>query len=1210
MSPYDEPVFQEARILIRALVQCESAPHVAGPTKVALLLRRADWNFVRHAQGPIKVLQAALSYDSSGTILDCTGLDSAVVSAVPVVHGETLQTAEFFSGGFAGWSQASYILHRQGVPLHTRWSIDVDEACWDMQQCSCPAKCQVLSLDELDAISEGHAGPIHLCADVRWGWWVRILGRFPVQVLCVSSPCQPWSRAGSGSGLESIDGQLLLRVADIAAAFAVPVVLVEQVENFPLHVHNPLVLQAWEQCGYTLLWCAHANLRDVLPGQRNRFLMVFGLAEQVQKQRLDPGCWAQVRRQSLAIAHVPFALPSDMRASCLLSPEVLEKYMDPWLVPTPRRAGLRPQTPVQYRVKKPCDCAGVFVAQYQFQHELSPRMLETQGLLGCLFSADDGLRFFAGPEIAAVHGLVLPLWLSHDARTQMRLLGNAIAVPHAAALLAQACRLLQASGAPEMAQAVHWCLQRRIHARNALLIPARDAWVLCSRDQAPLVFAALQRHAPQQLSERKVSRAFQTVTISCPNPQERFSLQVPPGMPISQLYTALGCKSPPTAVQLPSCVPWCVDAEALHLPVASSPQLNCGGFIHGAGSPDGWCVVLTEPTCYIVDGDSPRTWSQLLRIFDDLHDGPCDLGIYATTGQRLTSTSSFGTCIVALPEDVDLDIHSLRPLAPHVPNVRVRRYGSLLSLQGAGSIMGDLLLGVPFHLLDAFGWDSHASDTAATDFTVTMWPRDARAHMPVDLMHEQWRLWLLTALIEQEAQGCQDAPDILVEVQLVAKVLWSGLLPGTLPLEAFSRWWQCASDACGLPSAHRVFSGPFPQEIAQNLAQVAEQAGSKKVLRKSGALLITLHPSISGGGVKDENNLLAKTKVAALFLDRGVGLPETTLLVDSLVPKLGTAACLKALGAGDTAQQWQHLQEAASSVGIVLPAGDNRIERAAKRLQRAVRRRRLDAAPIVKAADFRLEPGSWVGIDYQPVPILDSASHACTGAFLLDAAEATGVDLDLLRNIESEALCVVVPGHACPDPDSCNGRVSCPVTHRESGHRHLIAACFHNLGETSIQPHVAHGSDVTVQGHTCCTFTLHQDDFPEATWRGITKAPVRAVTEAFQARSVLNAIHGPWGRSFKAAGRLRPSQPQLCDQCSFLAKVPDQLLKSLLQQSGFNNVFVVPRSWDRQLLPGWAVVWIPGSRADVEKQVSLLAEQHGLVRARNRYGVRVPTSAF
>ena len=406
-EPVQEPHHVGDRVFSRARVS-----DCAGGTRLVLLvLRSADWQLSRFSEAPLKILQAAVRYDSQTPILDCSGIETAVITSA-VVHDHTcLQVAEVFCGGFSGWSQACYAFRRHQVPVHVRWTLDVDPQCSDMLQCRADSFREVSQLEELDQLPDDHAAPFHLCADVQWGWWLRVLGRFPVRVLCVSAPCQPWSRAGTGSGLCSPEGCLLLRVADISAACEVPLILLEQVEFFPRHQHYPQVMQAWRQCGYEVLWQQNLNLRDVLPGQRVRHMVVLGRTNLVSSADIDQGFWAVVKRQSLALADVVFPLPPAMLAECTLKPETMAMYMDPWLVPTPARAGVRPQTPQNFRVKKPQDCAGVFMAQYHFQHELPPRMLEQQGLHGCLFADVAGLRFFAGAEIAAIHGAVQPVSL-------------------------------------------------------------------------------------------------------------------------------------------------------------------------------------------------------------------------------------------------------------------------------------------------------------------------------------------------------------------------------------------------------------------------------------------------------------------------------------------------------------------------------------------------------------------------------------------------------------------------------------------------------------------------------------------------------------------------------------------------------------------------------------------------------------------------------
>ena len=336
---------------------------------------------------------------------------------------------------------------------------------------------------------------------------------------------------------------------------------------------------------------------------------------------------------------------------------------------------------------------------------------------------------------------------------------------------------------------------------------------------------------------------------------------------------------------------------------------------------------------------------------------------------------------------------------------------------------------------------------------------------------------------------------------------------------------------------------------------------------------------------------------------------QTHETVDAVVPAIGTAACLHALRHSDTKSQWQHLRTAAQAKGHALPEGDNRTETAASRIQRAVRKQRLGQQPPVRASDFRLEPGTWCGVDDQAVAVLDEITADCAGAVLVDASASNAQDLALLRNMGSEALCVIIPGHKCPDPDTCSGRTSVPVCHRRTGRQHLIAACYHNVGETDIAPHFQHGTRVDAEDTVCCSFTMYQEDFAsDSQWRETSSAPVRSVVEAFRVKGVDNALRHPWARTYRSAGK--PSQPHLCDQFVFYAKVPQGQLRAVLQSSGFNRVYVVPRSWDRQLLQGWAVIWLQMSRQDVEKQALLVPEQHGLVKGRNKYGLRVPATSF
>ena len=196
------------------------------------------------------------------------------------------------------------------------------------------------------------------------------------------------------------------------------------------------------------------------------------------------------------------------------------------------------------------------------------------------------------------------------------------------------------------------------------------------------------------------------------------------------------------------------------------------------------------------------------------------------------------------------------------------------------------------------------------------------------------------------------------------------------------------------------------------------------------------------------------------------------------------------------------------------------------------------------------------------------------------------------------------------EPDRCAGKVSVSATHATTQEPHLLAACMHNVGTTEVRPKYKQQATVTVEGMTCCSFSMYRDDLADGQdWQTIAKQPVREAQQAFTAPGQDRTLVHPWGRSFRADGKA--SLPQASDSIQFHAKVPDAQLPAVLRKSGFNHVYVLPKSWeDSRPLPEWAIVWLPGGRSEAERLALLVPHQHGLVRGRNRYGLRVPAAEF
>ena len=408
VRPFGGSVSTESGLLTRVYV----VQHGGATTsrKVLLKLRHADWFALEDPTGVFKLIQSQVCAGDAEFLLDCTHTSAVVISTAALHSESSICVAELFSGGFAGWSQAAYILHRAGLPLHLKWSLDVDSDCERMLQVQTPGLQCINQASELDHVSDTSPSALHVCANLNWDWWLRMFSIRPVHIVTLSPPCQPWSAAGTGSGLDAADGLLLLRAIDILGAFQTPVVALEQVSGFLHHAHFPQIMQAWRQAGYQVQWQASLDLLDVLPSSRVRLIMVFRHCTCHGPPALAGINWTVAQRQNLAMAKVIFDLPAELIKPLLLTEEQKLVYFDPWYLPPSRTGSQHPQRVENFRVRTEAGVAGCFLAQYQFQHELPEGQLASKGLLGFLLRHKGCLRFFAGAEVAAVHGAVRPVW--------------------------------------------------------------------------------------------------------------------------------------------------------------------------------------------------------------------------------------------------------------------------------------------------------------------------------------------------------------------------------------------------------------------------------------------------------------------------------------------------------------------------------------------------------------------------------------------------------------------------------------------------------------------------------------------------------------------------------------------------------------------------------------------------------------------------------
>ena len=378
-----------------------------------------------------------------------------------------------------------------------------------------------------------------------------------------------------------------------------------------------------------------------------------------------------------------------------------------------------------------------------------------------------------------------------------------------------------------------------------------------------------------------------------------------------------------------------------------------------------------------------------------------------------------------------------------------------------------------------------------------------------------------------------------------------------------------------------------------------ESPPNTRLVRKFGHLALTFHPPCHGGCNKGDATNALRTHLATILLQHGVLLKDTEKFIEALLEKTGTATAQTALHTKAPAGQWQALMALAKQHRIELPPQGAHIEKAARRIQGALRRKRAQVCGD-SAAEFQLRTGFFLNADDSPCQILTQIRPACTGVTLLTAQDALRA-LEAYQGKFVDELGLIILGHTCPQPASCSGRVDFPaVPCQDPDGLVVLAGCLHNVGAAKV--HWARPTDQAVAGPDTvqCSFTVLREEVSPESWQQLQQSPVRVVQTWFKGDDAHDPpFSRPWARSFRY--RQKPSPPAVADCFHFFAQVTRDALPGLLKMSGHNSVCVVAKGWDGKVLEEFGIIWCAASRQQAAEASLNIPAQHGLAMARGRW---------
>ena len=298
-----------------------------------------QWSHVARHGDVFIVFQAELK----GSLLDTTSKRSGIL-AVPSLRLESMDdemyiTGELFAGGFSGWSHALRRLCDMGMKFDHRFALEVEEECIRAYMMSHNFK-HVCGPHMFNWPDDDLPTHMMIHSDVRDGACMHLLGRQAYDMLMMSPPCPPWSKATNAMGLMREEGRLTPEAVGLCNLLRPKVILFENVAGMKDHEQWHLIRDMFSWCGYSIRFARNVNLSEMTPQNRDRLILI-ATQEGVELQPHLCCGFPMVARTSLETFDCIMPMIEPWITQTRIAKAVLQMYLDAAFMPNgqPKKGG-------------------------------------------------------------------------------------------------------------------------------------------------------------------------------------------------------------------------------------------------------------------------------------------------------------------------------------------------------------------------------------------------------------------------------------------------------------------------------------------------------------------------------------------------------------------------------------------------------------------------------------------------------------------------------------------------------------------------------------------------------------------------------------------------------------------------------------------------------------------------------------------------------
>eukprot|EP00438_Fugacium_kawagutii_P004223 Skav215955 [mRNA] locus=scaffold226:965212:969801:+ [translate_table: standard] len=1161
-----------------------------------------------------------------------------------------IRILEMYAGGIGGWHGAATLL--KDFHDFDAQVIGIEKDIHAVMSYSISHRATILDgyggMLPIDALTQRDDDCV-IHANIHSNSWIRAVAQWAPELIAISSPCPPWSRAAGQEGMTVPDGFSLSETLASVKFLEPRFLLIEQVGGFASHDHRDLILQQIRWAGFHLQWGRVIDLQSICPVKRTRWL---GLAIKVGDPVAVPRpfkCWDPSPPTGPVAFDAVFPDAWTNIPELQISPKAMNMASDVSLLPPNKRQKVAPADVFSSRCYSGKDIIPTFMAAYTNQHNLNPKLLEEKGLMTHFvkLSEDQAARMWHPLEALILHAPYKHFWIPHDWITAWRHIGNHISVPHALLLLVNAlAQLPSRCTVPTIDEALHTLMTHRISASKVKLHQHDlGLFATVAADSVPPPFDAISEFL-SQLDMQQLPRGAEW------HPVRGFFVPVSPTHPIAEVTEDDIPENPVVLLSPLTVLDSSTEEESIEATAPFVPFMQ--GVIHGPEQPVSFWFAADVPMDIIAEvwddnicvkqtNEPPppgvakefQLNDRPLRINEDsqacviFHEGnltilPPTRAMFdhheASYGVELedqfgrSPLLKFDSFFAFRAKPVSRTWSPELPMAHFVvaafPACQIRSHFCNLELE--------LIISgppAPRNTMVQF-WTTLISSTELGEIGLRIAIQESsestrvifkhlhnHAAFPVPALRILLAVYAFRYLMQPLHTSEDDAR--LFYIKWLGRYLWKGHLQDSLTIQTISTHLVIATIPTHGTENHLGFRVIHTGKLRPPHLTLIDCPSSLRVSEQKHVSTLHMILGMTGGGPgtgsKGAHRIQIKNSVASTLLQEGHDLQWVSQSVDKLVDAASVrlVAPLTSMPPGNG--RLQAIYQMMRQNQIDIPPCNSKLTS-----QVALQQKHKKRAPIMPCPDdYTVSPGSLLYADGSPAQQTKEI-HPHQRGFCLTTMEAAAPWLQAAETVSSDELALIVVGTVGVDTQLPVSTHTLPCTDQQQ-RQVLLAVTVIQLGEKHVTVKQWANQQVATDNTTMMAITLWRDEL-EDHWMSLSSNPFGHIRKILGPHQ--DAVVSMWGKSFRK--NKGACQPKDASSLQIHCTLKDDALKPVLQEGGYNHLWFTPKSNEGKPHSDYKLIWLAPEVTLQETKVigAKLSSFYGISRGANRYAIRVASSSF